>query len=107
MSDLKDCIKETVQDIVDSGYDHNFTERDLNRLGVKVPEIELTATAIKEIREKTKTSQAAFARMLNVSLSSVRHWEQEKRSPSGSAKVLLELLNKNPNLLDYRFKQNR
>ncbi len=47
-------------------------------------------------------SQTVFAQVLNVSPSSVRQWEQGIRNPTGSTKVLLELLDKSPHVLDYR-----
>ena len=99
---IKEAIGTTVQDMINSGLKTSFTEKELNSLGVKIPEIILTSTEIKKIREKTKLSQAVFAKLLNVSPSSVRQWEQGKRIPTGSTKVLLELLSKSPHLLDYR-----
>jgi len=47
-------------------------------------------------------SQSVFAKLLNVNASSVKQWEQGKRNPSGSTKVLLELLKNNHNILNYR-----
>jgi len=49
-------------------------------------------------------SQSVFAKLLNVSSSSIKQWEQGKRKPTGSTKVLLELLEKSPHLLDYRLR---
>jgi len=71
-------------------------------LGVEIPEISLIPEKIKAIRGKTNLSQSVFAKLLNVSLSSVRQWEQGQRAPTGATKVLLELLDKFPNILDYR-----
>jgi putative transcriptional regulator len=99
---IKKAIGTTVQDMLDSGLKSSFTEKELNSLGVKIPEIVITSTEIKEIREKTNLSQTVFAKLLNVSPSSIRQWEQGKRVPTGATKVLLELLNKSPHLLDYR-----
>ena len=99
---IKEAIGTTVQDMLDSGLKSSFTKKELNLLGVKIPEIVITSTEIKEIREKTNLSQTVFAKLLNVSPSSIRQWEQGKRVPTGSTKVLLELLNKSPHLLDYR-----
>lgn len=62
----------------------------------------ITADEIKAIRKKLKLSQSVFAKLLNVSLSSVRQWEQGLRTPSGSTMVLLELLQREPELLNYR-----
>ena len=101
-SSIKKAIGTTVQDMLDSGLKSSFTKKELNTLGVKIPEIVITSTEIKKIREKTNLSQTVFAKLLNVSPSSIRQWEQGKRVPTGSTKVLLELLNKSPHLLDYR-----
>ena len=99
---MKEAIGTTVEDMIKAGLDSSFTQKDLNTLGVKIPEVTLSSTQIKKIREKRRLSQTVFAQLLNVSPSSVRQWEQGKRIPSGSTKVLLELLNRSPHILDYR-----
>ncbi len=99
---IKEAIGTTVQDMIESGLDSSFTQKDLNTLGIKIPEVAMTSAQIKEIRKKKHLSQTVFAQLLNVSPSSVRQWEQGKRTPSGSTKVLLELLNRSPHILDYR-----
>lgn len=99
---MKEAIGTTVQDMIESGIDSSFTQKDLNTLGIKIPEVTITSAQIKEIRVKRHLSQTVFAQLLNVSPSSVRQWEQGKRIPSGSTKVLLELLNRSPHILDYR-----
>ena len=99
---MKEAIGTTVQDMIESGIDSSFTQKDLNALGIKIAKVAITATQIKKIREKRHLSQTVFAQLLNVSPSSVRQWEQGKRMPSGSTKVLLELLNRSPHVLDYR-----
>ena len=71
-------------------------------MGVKVPTILLSSDEIKSIRKNMHLSQMVFAKLLNVSLSSVRQWEQGVRTPSGSTMVLLELLQKDSTILDYR-----
>jgi len=99
---IKESIGTTVQDILKSGFDSSFTQKELNTLGIKIPEVAITSVQIKEIRKKRHLSQTVFAKLLNVSPSSVRQWEQGKRIPTGSTKVLLELLNRSPHILDYR-----
>nr|WP_320194260.1 helix-turn-helix domain-containing protein [uncultured Desulfobacter sp.] len=99
---MKDAIGNTVQDMLNSGLNTSFTEKELNALGVIIPDITITPYQIKKIRQKTNLSQSVFARLLNVSPSSVRQWEQGKRKPTGSTKVLLELLDKSPQILNYR-----
>ncbi len=99
---IKDAIGETIQDLVNSGIKTSFSERELKNLGVVIPEIKLTADRIKEIRENLKLSQVVFARLLNVSPSSIRQWEQGKRRPTGSTQVLLDLLYRSPDVLNHR-----
>lgn len=99
---IKKAIGGTIQDLIRRGVKTSFTEKELKALGVKIPEVEINAKDIQEIREKTNLSQNVFAKILNVSSSSVKQWEQGKRTPTGSTKVLLELLRKNPNILNHR-----
>jgi putative transcriptional regulator len=99
---VKEAIGSAVQDIIDAGVKVSFTKKELDELGVKVPTVELSADDIKNIRKKMNLSQMVFAKLLNVSLSSVRQWEQGARKPSGSTMVLLELLQKDSTVLDYR-----
>ncbi|MBL0731719.1 MAG: helix-turn-helix domain-containing protein [Desulfosarcina sp.] len=103
---MKDSIKKaiggTVQDLINSGLKISFTEKELNSLGVKIPEVKLATYQIKEIRESLNLSQTVFAKLLNVSPSSIRQWEQGKRHPTGATQVLLDLLKRSPHILDYR-----
>jgi len=99
---VKEAIGTTVQDMLESGLKSSFSEKELCSLGVKISEIVITPTQVREIRKRTALNQTVFANLLNVSPSSVRQWEQGKRIPTGSAKVLLELLDKFPHILDYR-----
>lgn len=99
---IKKAIGSTVEYLIKSGVKTSFTEKELKELGIEIPDVEMDAKDIQEIRENIKLSQSVFAKVLNVSSSSVRQWEQGKRTPTGSTKVLLELLKKNPNILNYR-----
>ena len=99
---IKKSIGETIQDLMNSGIKTSFTSKELNSLGVNIPAVQLSTIQIKEIREQMNISQTVFAKLLNVSPSSIRQWEQGKRHPTGATQVLLELLKKTPHLLDYR-----
>ncbi|GAA0571910.1 helix-turn-helix domain-containing protein [Caenispirillum bisanense] len=48
------------------------------------------------IRAAMGLSQPAFARTFAVSLSTVRKWEQGQRVPSGAARVLLRVMEREP-----------
>ena len=54
---------------------------------------------VAKIREKTGLSQARFAALLGVSVRTLQDWEQNRRAPSGAARTLLLIANKNPKAL--------
>jgi putative transcriptional regulator len=47
-------------------------------------------------RERLGLSQAEFATAFGVSVSTVRNWEQRRRTPEGPALVLLTVIEKAP-----------
>jgi len=96
---MMEALADVVQGTIDAGVKTTFTERQLNELGIKIKKIELAPEQIQKVRTKTRLSQAVFAKVLNVSVSSVRQWEQGSRTPTGATKVLLDLLSKQPKLL--------
>lgn len=48
------------------------------------------------IRGKTGLSQSRFAELLGVSVRTLQDWEQGRRSPSGAARTLLLVADRNP-----------
>jgi putative transcriptional regulator len=54
---------------------------------------------VRAIREHLKLSQSAFALRFGFSLGTIRHWEQGRRHPEGSARVLLTVIARNPELV--------
>jgi putative transcriptional regulator len=59
----------------------------------------ITLPPIAEIRTKVGLSQAEFARLLGVSVRTLQEWEQGRRVPSGPARTLLAIANRNPKVL--------
>jgi putative transcriptional regulator len=51
------------------------------------------------IRQKTGLSQSRFAALLGVSVRTLQDWEQGRRAPSGAARTLLLVANRNPSAL--------
>lgn len=51
------------------------------------------------IRRRTGVSQARFAAGIGVAVATLRNWEQGRRRPEGPARVLLALLDKNPQVV--------
>lgn len=54
----------------------------------------LTAARIRRIREKNHVSQPVFARLLNISESTVQKWEAGAKHPSGIALKMLTVVEK-------------
>jgi putative transcriptional regulator len=50
----------------------------------------------RQIRERLKLSQSAFASMMGVSVRTVQDWEQGRRTPKGPARSLLRIAEQNP-----------
>lgn len=50
----------------------------------------------RRVRRRLGFSQAGFAERIDVSLDTIRNWEQGKRCPTGAAKALLKVLDKAP-----------
>lgn len=53
----------------------------------------------KDIRVKLELTQARFATLMNISVHTLRNWEQGRRQPEGPAKVLLNIVAKHPEVL--------
>ena len=51
---------------------------------------------VKAIRAKTGMSQQRFCATFGISLGTLRHWEQGLRSPRGPARVLLKVVDNDP-----------
>lgn len=55
---------------------------------------------IKKIRHNLAKSQAEFAMMIGVSISTLQNWEQGRRQPEGPARALLKIAAENPEAVD-------
>jgi len=55
--------------------------------------------SVGQVREKTGLSQARFAELLGVSVRTLQDWEQGRRAPSGAARTLLLIADRNPKAL--------
>jgi putative transcriptional regulator len=64
-----------------------------------VHEIELPDPDVQAIRARTGLSQSEFARSIGVKKGTLLNWEQRRRSPEGPARVLLALIDKDPQIV--------
>jgi putative transcriptional regulator len=51
---------------------------------------------VRSLREKHGLSQPKFAALLGISVGTLRNWEQGRRRPEGSARVLLRVVAEHP-----------
>ena len=51
---------------------------------------------VRGIRAVTGLSQAKFAELLSIEVSTLRNWEQGRREPTGAARALLRAIRNNP-----------
>jgi putative transcriptional regulator len=51
---------------------------------------------VRSLREGYGLSQPKFAALLGISVGTLRNWEQGRRRPEGSARVLLRIVAKHP-----------
>lgn len=51
---------------------------------------------VRSIRRKFDLSQKSFAKLLGISVGTLRNWEQGRRAPRGSARVLLKVAARHP-----------
>lgn len=56
-------------------------------------------SSIVRVRSKLGLSQSRFATILGISTDTLQNWEQGRRRPTGSARVLLKIAAKHPELL--------
>lgn len=58
-----------------------------------------TIPSVAEIRGRIGLSQSQFAKLMGVSVRTLQDWEQGRRAPSGPARTLLIVADRNPRAL--------
>jgi putative transcriptional regulator len=51
---------------------------------------------VRAVRARTGLSQAKFAELLSIEVSTLRNWEQGRREPTGPARALLRAIRNDP-----------
>lgn len=60
---------------------------------------EFAPVDVKAIRLLLRKSQTEFARLIGVSVATLRNWEQGRRRPEGPARALLKVAATNPEIV--------
>ncbi|MBT9099936.1 DNA-binding transcriptional regulator [Methylovulum psychrotolerans] len=92
-SALLAAVHETAKGLHDAGVMGQITMREFDQLCLP-PIARLQPEEIKHIREAANVSQAVFASLLNISVSTVQKWEIGQKRPTGIALKLLHLVQK-------------
>jgi putative transcriptional regulator len=51
---------------------------------------------VRAVRQRYRLSQTRFAALMGISAGTLRNWEQGRRKPEGSARILLRIVAKHP-----------
>lgn len=77
--------------------DHARGDRSVARVRVvRVPE----EVDVRAIRTRLSLSQKEFARRFGFSLDALQNWEQKRRFPDSTARVLLKVIERNPGVVE-------
>ena len=93
MSDVADSIRRGLEDAL--AYARGDKSRGRATV-VHVPE----QVDVKAIRKRLGLSQTAFAARFGISPSTLRDWEQNRRQPEGPARVLLTVIDREPEAVE-------
>jgi putative transcriptional regulator len=58
--------------------------------------IDVESVDVSAIRRRMNLSQVKFAQRFGLSVATVRDWEQGRRNPDGTARILLAVIDKRP-----------
>lgn len=73
--------------------------------GGRATRVSVTDVDVKAIRERLLLSQEAFAERFGLRLATVKNWEQGRRAPENTAKILLRLIDSQPKLVEREVKR--
>lgn len=88
MSSAFDAIREGLEDAIAHG--RGAPERAVETV------VPADRPDVSAIRQRLGLSQPTFAKTFHVSVSTVRKWEQGQRVPSGPSRVLLRVMEREP-----------
>jgi putative transcriptional regulator len=71
----------------------------------RVTKVTVEDVDVKGIRERLKLSQEGFAERFGFPIATLKNWEQGRRKPEHAAKVLLRLIDRQPNLVEREVKR--
>ncbi len=88
-----------VSDSILKGLEEAIAFAEGNETEARVHRIEIPEPDVRTIRARTGLSQREFARRIGVKTATLVNWEQGHRRPQGPARVLLALIDKDPDIV--------
>ena len=85
----KELFTELLESVRDGGAILRGQKKPSRAFAVGEPDVRL-------LRESYGLSQAKFASLMGISVATLRNWEQGRRAPEGSARVLLRVVERHP-----------
>jgi len=93
MSDLLNIAHDMGKDLFEVGAMDKVTKQQLDTLCLPKARV-FRPVEIRQIRTRNRVSQAVFASVLGIGKTTVQHWEQGVKKPSGPARSLLDLVDR-------------
>ena len=87
-------MTETAFDRIKAGLEESIAYTKCESTGVCVHQVAVAAIDVRAVRKKLGLTQEQFAVLLGVSTSGLRKWEQGKRQPTGAARTILSVMDR-------------
>lgn len=90
MSDLGDELIEGMKQAV------AYAEGEADEDEYEITEVEVAPSDVRALRDKLEMTQQEFADFLGISVHTLGKWERGERTPEGPARVLLKIVEREP-----------
>jgi DNA-binding transcriptional regulator YiaG len=80
--------------------DADIPKLTMRQLKEMAPPMSVRAVDVAEVRKRLGVSQGVFARMFGLSVGTIRDWEQGRSQPDGPARVLLQVIDREPKAVE-------
>ena len=89
-------MTETAFDRIKAGLEEAIAYTKGESTSVRVHQVAIEPVDVRAVRKKLNLTQEQFAVLLGISTSGLRKWEQGQRQPTGAARTLLRIMDREP-----------
>lgn len=104
---MKNDVFAELLESANEALEHVQGKKNLKTTALPIPPKPMNGVQVKRARASLHASQAVFAAYLNVSTKLVQAWEANRRRPEGPALVLLNILVRQPRVIEKILLQDR